>query len=301
MERLVLHCRFLRPRQWPILTVQLAVGVLCAPTLHAALTGDATDASLRPAVLALAWLAWVLCLNGGTLAFNSAFDRDVEDVAYLRAPPPPPRSLAAFSLALMIAGLAPAAAVSPRFLLVVAACIPLSAAYSHPATRWKGIPGVDLAVNMVGYGGGTTVAGLVAGRAALGLPDAWPGPGGWWLAAGFCLLFGSFYPLTQLYQLEADRDRGDRTLAAALGPERALDAALGLGAGAAFLLIRALRLWSCPIAPLLTAMAVWFLMLAVWRRDAARLSPAQHRGRMYLALAVWALVDAAVLGARFAA
>ena len=47
---------------------------------------------------------WVVCLNGGTLALNSAFDRDEGDVAYLKRPPPPPRHLAAFSLGLMGAG-----------------------------------------------------------------------------------------------------------------------------------------------------------------------------------------------------
>ena len=43
--------------------------------------------SLAPLPLAGAWLAWVVLLNGGTLAYNSAWDRDTGAVAYLRRPP----------------------------------------------------------------------------------------------------------------------------------------------------------------------------------------------------------------------
>ena len=75
-----------------------AVGYLLAVGLAGARGGR----QLGPALLGLA--LWVICLNGGTLALNSAFDRDEGDVAYLRQPPPPPRRLAAFSLGLMVPG-----------------------------------------------------------------------------------------------------------------------------------------------------------------------------------------------------
>ncbi|MBK7702354.1 MAG: UbiA prenyltransferase family protein [bacterium] len=293
---------FLRPRQWPILTAQLSVGVLAAPAVHDALVtrlappGPSAADPSRPAVLLLAWLAWVLCLNGGTLAFNSAHDRDEEDIAYLRAPPAPPPRLAAFSLGLMAAGLIPALLVSPRFAGVTAACILLSVVYSHPATRWKGVPGLDLAVNMVGYGAGTTLAGLLAGQAAAGLPDAWPGGSGLMLAGGFALLFGSFYPMTQLYQIEADRARGDRTLATALGATRSLDLALLLAVGAAALLFGAQgRLRAVPQLILGLSLTMWILAAAAWRMRATRLTPRQHEARMYTALILWASIDAAVL------
>lgn len=290
---------FLRPRQWPILTAQLAVGLLAVPTLDEAFvmrwTQPGMPAPARPDALLWAWLAWVLCLNGGTLAYNSAHDRDVDDIAYLRAPPPPPPRLAAFALLLMAAGLVPALLVSPRFAAVAAACVLLSVAYSHPATRWKGVPGLDLAVNAVGYGAGTTLAGLLAGRAAAGLPDAWPQGGGWLLSGGFALLFGSFYPMTQLYQIAPDRARGDRTLATALGATRALDLALLLAAGAAALLLALPGPRAAPQLVLGAALAAWFLAAAAWRRLARRLTPRQHEARMYTALVLWALIDAAVL------
>ena len=62
-----------------------AVGYLLAVGLAGAARGE----RLGPALLGLA--LWVVCLNGGTLALNSAFDRDEGDIAYLRRPPPPPR------------------------------------------------------------------------------------------------------------------------------------------------------------------------------------------------------------------
>ncbi|MGH7592960.1 MAG: hypothetical protein ACRELE_03790, partial [Gemmatimonadales bacterium] len=60
----------LRPAQWPVLAAHTALGWLLAAGLH------------RPD--AQAWLgiaAWVVLLNGGTLALNSAFDRDTADIA----------------------------------------------------------------------------------------------------------------------------------------------------------------------------------------------------------------------------
>lgn len=41
-----------------------------------------------------------------------------------------------------------------------------------------------------------------------------PALAGWFLIVGFGLLFGSFYPLTQIYQLDSDQERGDLTLVA---------------------------------------------------------------------------------------
>jgi 4-hydroxybenzoate polyprenyltransferase len=301
---------FLRPRQWPILSLQLAVGVLAAPAMAGTLvrwfagaTGESGVDGLR---LFGAWFAWVVALNGGTLAFNSAYDRDGEDIAYLQAPPPPPRGLASGSLGLMIAGTVAAYAVHPWLGWLNAACVLLSVLYSHPAVRLKSRPGADLLVNMIGYGGGTTLAGLLVGQAACGADTVVPDSAGWWLVAGFALLFGSLYPSTQLYQLAEDRRRGDRTLTVALGEtgSLALALALGVAAGAAFLI--ATRSWhggwrplgSLPVA---IALLLWCGHLVGWLARAGRLSPrAQERG-MYRALVLWAVLDVAILLSRFTA
>ena len=61
-----------------------AVGYLLAVGLAGAARASASARRLLGLVL------WVVCLNGGTLALNSAFDRDEGDIAYLRQPPTPP-------------------------------------------------------------------------------------------------------------------------------------------------------------------------------------------------------------------
>ncbi|MCB1183756.1 UbiA family prenyltransferase [bacterium] len=281
--------RLARPAQWPILTAQFALAVLLAgPGPESGFAAWAHG--LAPASLLGGWAAWVVLLNGGTLAFNSAYDRDTGPVAYLAAPPVPPPGLAPFALAAMAAGVVLGArAVGPFFAAVTAGCVLLSVAYSHPAVRLKARPGWDLAVNMVGYGAGTTAAGLATGG---GGPT---GPG-WGFVAGFGLLFGSFYPLTQIYQAADDSARGDRTLATALGTRRALALALGLGLAAAGVLGGALvgaertAAWWVPAA----ALGLWCLHVAWWRARAARWNAARHERGMYTALGLWALIDVAL-------
>ncbi len=112
---------------------------------------------------------WVACLNGGTLALNSAFDRDEGDIAYLRNPPPPPRRLAAFALALMVAGqLASPSPCPPDFRLAYAVCFVLSVLYSVPPFRLKAVAGADWLINMVGLRHAHAVRRLGGDRAAPG-------------------------------------------------------------------------------------------------------------------------------------
>lgn len=280
-----------RPRQWPILSAQLAVGVLLAAPAGAPWPAGGPDAL----TLAAAWLAWVVLLNGGTLAFNSAHDRDTGPVAYLRRPPTPPQGLADWSRAAMAVGvLVGAAGVGISFGLLIAGCVVLSILYSHPRTRWKSRPGLDLAVNVLGYGGGTTLAGLLAGRAA-----GWTGEpaAGWWFTVAFGLLFGSFYPLTQLYQATADRARGDRTLATALGVRPALVLAMALAVAAAVALVAGFSAGGAggrAVWPL-AAVGLWTVHLAWWWRCGEGCRDADHERGMYRALVLWAVVDAAVV------
>lgn len=289
---LVAAGRLARPRQWPILSAQFAVGVALA--LPPGTAAAESLGILVPWPLLAGWLAWVVLLNGGTLAYNSAWDRDTEAVAYLRRPPPPPRWLATASLLAMAAGvLLGFAAVGTRFGLVTGACLALSVAYSHPRPRWKGRPGLDLLTNMLGYGAGTTAAGLLTGQAAL--PPAVPGPGlpAAVLCAAFAFLFGSFYPLTQIYQIAADRARGDRTLSTRLGAGRALSLALGLGLGALVAMQAALAGGGRGQARGLPAIALflWLVHLWRWRARVETMDSAAHELGMYRALALWALVD----------
>jgi 4-hydroxybenzoate polyprenyltransferase len=324
-----------RPNQWPILTSQFFVGVLLmAP---AAQGGGCWLNTASLAVLFVAWLCWVVLLNGGTLAFNSAHDRDEGPVAYLPDPPSPPPWLQHAALAWMAAGSVLGwLVIGPAFGAVIGVCVLLSVLYSHPAARWKSRPGLDLLVNMIGYGSGTTAAGILAGRAAYLIgPDAAGGAGenslaalsacgtdrfllppfpagdgisaelfsailsggAGWFILGFALLFGSFYPLTQLYQIQDDLERGDRTLATALGAGRALGLAVVLGVLASVAFGVGLTIRGTGFLMILPAVGllVWLGHLVVWSLSSMTYTPADHERGMYRALTLWAVVDLALL------
>ncbi len=280
----------LRPAEWPIMAAHTAVGYLLAVGLAGAADGD----RLGPGLYGL--LLWVACLNGGTLGLNSAFDRDEGDIAYLRNPPTPPRGLAVFSLGLMAAGQVAALALPPLFGALYGVCFALSVLYSVPPFRLKAVAGADWVINMAGFGTLTPLAGwATTGRpldAAASL-----------VLLAFCPLFAALYPLTQLYQLEEDARRGDRTLALMLGARRSLDVALG-AAVLAFLLFAAAAgrspwptgmpsFWRWSLLGL--ALAAWGAVLVPWRLRVERRSSREHLGGMYLALGAWALTDMAVV------
>jgi 4-hydroxybenzoate polyprenyltransferase len=282
----------LRPAEWPIMAAHTAVGYLLA----VGLSGAAAGQRIGPAALGL--VLWVVCLNGGTLALNSAFDRDEGDVAYLRSPPRPPSGLAGWSLALMATGQVVAVLLPQGFRLAYALCFVLSVLYSVPPFRLKAVGGADWLVNMWGFGTLTPYAGW----AATGRPVD---PAGGLVLLAFCPLFASLYPLTQIYQLEEDTRRGDRTLAGVLGVRRSLSAALAT-ALLAFALFAAAGvragwraggddLWRW--AGLVLAFLAWLAVLLPWRVRYHRMSPAEHQRGMYLALGAWALTDAVVVGA----
>ncbi|MFZ5624192.1 MAG: UbiA family prenyltransferase, partial [Gemmatimonadota bacterium] len=210
----VLH---LRPAEWPIMAGHTALGSLLALTAGGGSLQHGPGTTLAPVVAGLA--AWVVCLNGGTLAINSAVDQDEGDVAYLRSPPPPPKGLFAFGLALMAVGQAIALTLSRGYAMAYAICFILSVLYSVPPFRLKAVAGADWLINMWGFGTLTPYAGW----AATGRPLT---AGAGLLLLGFCPLFAALYPLTQLYQMEEDRRRGDRTLALRLGLTRSLAVAI---------------------------------------------------------------------------
>lgn len=264
------------------------VGYVLAVGFEGALRGEHWERGALGVVL------WVVCLNGGTLALNSAYDQDEGDIAYLRQPPPPPRHLAPFSLALMFLGLLLASLLPGEFQTAYAICLVLSVLYSVPPLRLKAVPGADWLINMLGFGTLTPYAGW----AATGLPlQAGPGV----VLLGFCPLFASLYPLTQIYQFEEDSRRGDRTLALTLGVRRSLLVSLGAATAAYCLFILAGCLagwgrqdgWRWMLLAL--SGAAWGVLLLRWIRRHRSMGMREHQRGMYLALAAWALTDLVVV------
>jgi 4-hydroxybenzoate polyprenyltransferase len=195
----------------------------------------------------------------------------------------------------MAAGQIAALALPPLFAGLYAVCFVLSVLYSAPPLRLKAVAGADWLINMAGFGTLTPLAGW----ASTGEPVT---AAAWLLLLGFCPLFAALYPLTQLYQLEEDARRGDRTLALMLGVGRSLDVAIA-ATGVAFVLfglagIRAGWLaggaawrWSL----VFVALAAWVAVLIPWRLAAVRLTPSEHQRRMYVALGAWGVTDLGVL------
>jgi 4-hydroxybenzoate polyprenyltransferase len=248
---------------------------------------------LMPAIdslgkLVLAVVAWGILGNGGTLALNSAFDRDEGDIGYLENPPPVPKYLLHFALILLGSGMAVATLVSPGFVLVYGICMLLSLLYSVPPIRLKARAGWDILVNSVGYGGLTLYAGCAAAGRGLGQPIASV------VAAFFCFFVG-FYPLTQIYQMEEDSLRGDRTLALALGKRRSLQlACAGVIAGFIFLLVAVWQgSWNFRGIGLLVAMVAWGAVLCPWYSRWHVVNAAYEQRGFYLALYAWAVTDIA--------
>jgi len=275
----VLH---LRPAEWPIMAGHTMLGYVLA----VGFTGAGSGERLLPALGAL--LIWVILLNGGTLAINSVFDRDEGDIGYLNAPPPLPPHLLAFSVALLAGGQLLAFALPPAFRLAYAICFVLSVLYSVPPFRFKAVAGVDWVINMWGFGTLTPFAGW----AATGRPlDA----GHSLVLLGFCPLFAGLYPLTQLYQMEEDRRRGDRTLALLLGLRASLGVAIACTVLAFALFGWAAALLGVGAWPLVVPLATWLAVLGAWYGRREALSPAGHQRGMYRALAAWAVTDLVVL------
>ena len=281
----------LRPREWPIMAAHTAVGFMLAVGIL-----DPFGHEWRGRFLA-ALALWVVCLNGGTLAINSAFDRDSGDIGYLDAPPPVPRGLLWFGLGLMVLGQLGALLLPVGFAVAYAACFALSVLYSIPPFRFKAVAGVDWIINMIGFGTLTPYAGW----AATGVPV---GPVGALVLFAFCPLFAALYPLTQLYQFEEDRARGDRTLALMLGMRASLSVAVGASGAAFACFAMAAMLAQVPLLraiPLAVAGVLWLGILTRWASRCERMTPAEHKRGMYAALAAWGVTDVAVLVAFAAA
>ena len=115
------------------------------------------------------------------------------------------------------------------FFVLLAASAALSVAYSHPAVRWKGVPGMDLLVNVVGFG----VICPLAGWALLRPIEQFP----LWYLLSVALFVGAAYAPTTAADYESDRAFGIRTLAVALGPERTMLLGFAQLVGAVTLLV----------------------------------------------------------------
>ncbi len=167
--------------------------------------------------LLIGYLAFHLFGYAGGTAFNSYYDRDTGPIGGLEHPPPVPSGLLPFALAWQFIGLVATLTLNLLLVVIYVSMFALSVAYSHPRIRFKGKPVAALTTVALGQGVLAFLAGWACARGELSSVLALPALMG--LAAATLLTVG-FYPLTEIYQIAEDRQRGDRTLAIWLGPAR---------------------------------------------------------------------------------
>jgi 1,4-dihydroxy-2-naphthoate polyprenyltransferase len=143
--------------------------------------------------------------------YNSYMDRDHSPIGGLKQPPEPTKQLFYVTLLMDLAALALSWWIGWDFLVGIGAYILASRAYSYRGIRLKKFPLLGYLVVVLCQGGLTYYlvyhgCGSSEEQSASGLAV---------LASS--LLVGGFYPLTQLYQHEADLEDGVKTISYLLG------------------------------------------------------------------------------------
>lgn len=153
-----------------------------------------------------------LLLFGGATAYNSYWDKDTGPVGGLKHPPPMQRWMLYASLALQYIGLIIAIEAGWLFLCFYALSMFFFWLYSNPRYRWKAGPARGLIAIGVSTGFNSVILGFLAAD----------GEGGEGMiicvaALGVSLIVLSLYPVSQLFQVDEDRLRGDQTFALRYG------------------------------------------------------------------------------------
>ena len=143
--------------------------------------------------------------------YNSYMDRDESPIGGVKDPLPPTRQLFITSIVMDILAIGLSLLISYWFTICIVTYIAASRAYSYRGIRLKKYPVVGY-LTVILFQGAVTYFMVYHGSSVnktLQVP-----PAGMVAAS---LLIGGFYPLTQIYQHEADRKDGVITISALLG------------------------------------------------------------------------------------
>ncbi len=169
------------------------------------------------ALLVIAW--WFL--HAGTMWLNATLDRDEGDVLYGSPGTAVPVNTRPLGLLALFTAAALASLAGPIAGFAAASAAALSVLYSDPLTAWKGHPIGGPAVNLLGYGllsplaGWSIVGAPLTPRASLVL------------VLHSLMVLGTYFAM-QAFQQREDAARGYRTLVVTHGPQRTLAAARAL-------------------------------------------------------------------------
>jgi hypothetical protein len=159
------------------------------------------------------WLQFLnvhVLLFGGATAFNSYWDKDEGPIGGLKRPPKLAQWTRNASIGLMVIGWIWSIPYGWFYSAVYAISLLLFWLYSTPLARWKGNPMLSLLAIGVSTGTNSVFLGYLAAGGVL-MPSVLFG------AAGAGLILLSLYPVSQVFQADEDRERGDVTFYVAYG------------------------------------------------------------------------------------
>ncbi len=163
----------------------------------------------------LTFVIWHLLVYPASNGYNSYFDKDKGSIALIERPPSVDKSLYNFSIFLDVVAIVLAAFVNWSLLISVLAYGLFSKLYSHPSVRLKKYPIVSFLIVFI-FQGACVYWSSYSAISGLDIFTGWNV--NFFIAGLVCsCLIGATYPLTQIYQHEEDRKRGDRTLSLILG------------------------------------------------------------------------------------
>jgi 1,4-dihydroxy-2-naphthoate octaprenyltransferase len=171
--------------------------------------GQVPDINITHAILIFCILH--LLVYPSSNGYNSYMDRDEGSIGGIKNPLQPTRQLFIVSVIMDIIAILLSLFISYWFVICIIAYILASRAYSYRGIRLKKYPFIGY-MTVVLFQGSVTFFMVYHGsdiNKTLAVPPAGMA------AAG--LLIGGFYPLTQIYQHEADKKDGVKTISAMLG------------------------------------------------------------------------------------
>jgi len=196
---------------------------------------------------------WLVLLNAGTVAFNSYYDKDDGPINFLSRPPKATKGLLLFSWALKLCGLLLAAFINHDFLLLYALSVILSVLYSHSFFRLKTKYGMDLLINMVGYGLMTPLAGWFLSGNHLNIKFVFAGLIG-------VFFMGAVVPLTQIFQYEREKRSGETGFTVLVGVPIALFTSIVLFSAGNFVAMFFILAYDLPFLLFLAYCAIALVM-----------------------------------------
>lgn len=174
---------------------------------------------IQPAItfqLILVLAIWHLLVFPSSNAYNSYHDRDEGPIGALEAPPQPTPVLLQVANALDGLAVLLSLLVNVAFTSFVIAFIVVSRLYSNRQVRLKKYPVIAFLIVCLCQGTGIFVANFV-GLSSVALLS---NPAVVCSAVACYFFIGTIYPLTQIYQHEADAKDGVQTLSMLLGKKR---------------------------------------------------------------------------------